>query len=424
MKKTVLIIALFCLFLSCDRNPDPSSEILKQYSFSFQTAQSKKLFAGEWVSDSVTFYAANENNKFKDSVKVLFEVVKGGGVVTKESGYTDKKGKIYTGWKLGSESFDQVLRANVYDLDGNFLTFSNLVAYGFRTGEWDGYSGTPEGSITSMVADTINKFTLMVTNNTVYRQGNRYYIWNKVTDPLLSSSSVIDIDNKGVVYVGTWTGELIKSTDHGISWKACTRPYPDRPYSFYMYVGRDNYVWVFTNGQKLKYSKDGCTTWTEVVNDITGQSIGDIFRLKDGSLLAHGTGCCSLSRSFDEGATWDRLQTPGYSNNFFVNEKDDIFLFTQINGMSLYKSSDYGVTYNLQYNTSVKFVSSMVNIFNKWGSFYYVVIPGFGILKSNDLNSYNVFYTNPDLTKLFIDHNGVLIAKELNTNKAWYRKNN
>jgi hypothetical protein len=424
MKKSVLIIALFCLFLACDRNPDPSSEILKQYSFSFQTAQGKKLFAGEWVSDSVTFYAVNENNKFKDSVRVQFEVAKGGGLVTVGSGYTDKNGKIYTGWKLGSESFDQVLRANVYDLDGNFLTFTNLLAYGFRTGEWDGYSGSPEGSITGLVADTVNKFTLMVTNNNVYRQGSRYYIWNKVADPLLGSASTIDIDNNGVVYVSTWKGELIKSTDHGITWKECTKPYPDRQYSFYLYVGRDNYVWAFTNGQKLKYSNDGCITWKEVVNDYTGQSIGDIFRLKDGSLLAHGTGCCSLSRSFDEGVTWDRLLPPGKSNKFFVNEKDEIFLFTQINGMSLYKSSDYGATFDLLYNTQVSFVLTMHNAFNKWGSFYYVLVPGFGILKSNDLNSYNVFYTNSNLTNLFIDHNGVLIAKELSTNKAWYRKNN
>jgi hypothetical protein len=65
----------------------------------------------------------------------------------------------------------------------------------------------------------------------------------------------------------------------------------------------------------------------------------------------------------------------------------------------------------------------MDKLFNKWGNFYYVLMPGFGILKSYDLNTYDVYWTNKNLNKLFIDHNGVMIAKDWNMNTVYYRKN-
>jgi hypothetical protein len=65
----------------------------------------------------------------------------------------------------------------------------------------------------------------------------------------------------------------------------------------------------------------------------------------------------------------------------------------------------------------------MQNTFNKQGSFYYIILPGYGILKSPDLNTYEVYWVNNNLNNLFIDHNGVLIAKDWNMNTVYYRNN-
>jgi hypothetical protein len=65
----------------------------------------------------------------------------------------------------------------------------------------------------------------------------------------------------------------------------------------------------------------------------------------------------------------------------------------------------------------------MDNIFNKWGNFYYILLPGFGILKSFDLKNFDVYWNNYNLNNLFIDHNGILIAKDWNMNRVYYRKN-
>jgi len=65
----------------------------------------------------------------------------------------------------------------------------------------------------------------------------------------------------------------------------------------------------------------------------------------------------------------------------------------------------------------------MENTFNKWGNFYYVLIPGYGILKSADLINYEDFYRNSNLRNLFIDQNGVMIGKDQDFHTVYYLKN-
>ena len=97
-------------------------------------------------------------------------------------------------------------------------------------------------------------------------------------------------------------------------------------------------------------------------------------------------------------------------------------------GIYLYKSIDYGATYTYLYATSYEWTPGNANVFNKLGHFYYVAIPGWGILKSADLTSYDIYWINSNLKNLFIDHNGVMIATywnwQDNSKKVvYYRKN-
>jgi hypothetical protein len=426
MKRPVLWIALFCFSLACDRYPDPEVKLLKDYSFSFQTDQGKRLFMGELVSDSIRFRAVNNNAPTKESFKVLFETVKGGGQVTASSAYTGIDGFAYTGWELGSESFKQVLRASTYDLSGNFLSSSELVAYGFRTNEWDTLQDAMEYSISGMVADTINRITFMVSGGRLYRQGERYYIWDEVTGQYLSSLRTIYIDRNRVLYVTTWNGDLIRSTDHGETWHLCMRPYSQLNYYLNISITRDNFIWVSTYNLPVKYSKDSGQTWTELGSEISTHGIGDVFRLNDGSIVLHGADCCSLFRSVDEGVTWTKIDTPGYTNKVFVSDKDEIFVNAQ--PFTLYKSTDYGATFTYVYAVWPEWGSSIDNIFYKVDNFYYVLAPGWGILKSVDLTHYDIYWMNSNLRDLYIDHNGVLLGKFWTwkppyENIIYYRKN-
>jgi len=424
MRKPVLLIAIFCILFSCDRYPDPSVSLLSNYSFYFQTSPGMKFFAGELVSDSVGFMVVNNVDPNRDTVKVIFEIARGDGNITVQSANTDKNGLTYTGWKLGSGSFEQILRAKTYDLSGKYLTSTDLSEYGFRNDAWDTCSFSPDCNMTGMISDTVNKFTLMINNNQIFRQGERYYLWEPVNDPALVLPRTINMDRNGVIYVTTWSGELVKSNDHGVSWVTCTKPFPDRPYYIYPYVSNDNNVWVFAWDHPTKFSKDSGITWNDAGSDLSSFGYGNVFRLKDGSLLFHGSNCCSLNRSFDDGLTWTKIETPGSSIKLFVNDKDEIFIVTQENGITIYKSKDYCSTFTSVTRVSPEWgTSDNDNIFNKWSNFYYVLIPGWGILKSADLTHYEEFWHNSNLSDLFIDHNGVLIAKDWNMNTVYYRKN-
>ena len=397
---------------------------LSNYSFYFQTSQGLEFLAGEWVGDSIGFRSVNNIDPINDTVKVIFEIAKGSGNITLQSANTDKNGLIYTKWKLGTGSFKQILRAKTYDLSGKYLTSTDLVEYGFRNDEWDTCSFFPDANMLGMVADTVNKFTLMINSNQIYKQGERYYLWEPVNNPALVSPRTINMDRNRVIYVTTWSGELVKSTDHGVSWETCTKPFPDRPYYIYIDVSNDNYVWVFAWDHPTRFSKDGGITWNDAGSDLSSFGYGNIFRLKDGSLLFHGSNCCSLNRSFDNGLTWTKIATPGYSIKLFVDNKDEIFIVTQENGITIYKSTDYCSTFTSVTRVSPEWgTSDNDNIFSKWNNFYYILIPGWGILKSADLTHYEEFWHNSNLRDLFIDHNGVLIAKDWNMNTVYYRKN-
>ncbi len=422
MKRTVLFVIIFCIVLSCDKYPDPSVDSLSNYTFEFQTGQAMKFAAGDLISDNIVFKATNTINPAESRVKVLFDIVKGDGNISEQSVYTDDNGYTSLSWKSGIGSSEQILRANSYDPGGKYLASTDLVAYGFRDDEWDTFSGYPEGSITGMAADTINKITYIVAYQQLYKQGDKYYIWNPVYDALLNSPSSINIDRNGILYATIVNGDLIKSTDHGQSWSLCTRPYPESTSYLFVQITRDNYIWVSAMNQKVRYSKDGGGSWTDIGSGMTA-GFEDIFRLKDGSLIYHGTDCCSLYRSTDETLTWTKLDAPDYSAKLYVTDNDEISILSQRNGIYIYSSTDYGTTFTQVYNLPYNWYSSFNNTFTRWGSTYYVLIPGEGILSSYDLVHFDMYWYNTQLTGIFIDHNGVLIAKDVNQGTIYYRKN-
>jgi photosystem II stability/assembly factor-like uncharacterized protein len=310
-------------------------------------------------------------------------------------------------------------------LSGNYLNSSDLAAYGFRINAWDTLEGAQEAYITDMSADTVNDITLVVMGGSLYRQGERYYIWDAVVKNL-ASLRTIDIDKDRIFYASTWDGDLIKSPDHGQSWELCTRPYSQINYYLHVYISNDNYLWVSSYNLPIKYSKDSGQTWTELGAEMSIHGLDEIFRLKDGSLLLHGSDCCSLFRSFDEGVSWTKIETPGYSQNLYVNDNDEIFII--VSAFTIYKSTDYGATFSYAYATSPQWGSTSENVFNKVGNFYYILVQGWGILKSSDLTHYEDYWYNSDIRDLFIDHNGVMIAMYWNyqtpyQHTVYYRKN-
>ncbi len=424
-RATIIIVMLILALVSCTK--DPERRDIERYQFYFDNAQGSKMLAGESMEVSFWFHVSVNEYASVDSVRVLFEPVEGGGSVLQGRGYVSSGKNISTVWTLGPDSFRQVLKASAWDLSGRFITSVNLVAYGFREDEWDEVTGSPEVQIMDMVADTVNGVTFMTTFNKLYRQGARFYIWEEVTDPVFNSPNsprTVEIDHNGVIYVSTSGGIIFKSLDHGSSWQPCTKPWPDKSHYLQINLSNDNRLWVSTAGVPVRYSDDRGVTWHDAGAGMSEHRTGDIFRLTDGTLIKHGGDCCSLVKSHDDGQTWTPLPTPGFSQKLFVGEDDAIFVVSdQGTGEFIYRSDDQGATFKLVHSVGVSFRSSYDNIFNRWDGFYYVAIPGFGIMKSNDLKDYENYWLFSDLRTLYIDHNGVLIVKDYDFNSVYYRKN-
>ena len=154
MKNCLFILSSILLILaSCDRYSDPGYEYLENDQFHFIQPSRSIFFSGEIVSDSITFNARSYIPERIKNFTVKFDVVAGGGTITNTSSVTDPSGNVYTGWKLGNSSFQQKLRASVYDQTGYYLSSAYLTVYGFRNNAWDTCSFTPDGSIESMVSD-------------------------------------------------------------------------------------------------------------------------------------------------------------------------------------------------------------------------------------------------------------------------------
>ncbi|HKK42563.1 MAG TPA: sialidase family protein [Bacteroidales bacterium] len=420
MKKLPVFFLLLSMCMSCTKYHDPSIEVISRYYFGFMNAPGQKYMAGDMVDDSLSFYIININGMPYQDALIKFEVISGGGTLSSTDTRTDSLGKAYTTWQLGNETVMQKVRARIFSSEGDCVSSSELYEYGFRKNRWDEFSESPAGSMRSVAADTVNHMTLMVSGGNIYRMGDKYYNWNQVNSTGNRSYSSVDIDRTGVFYIASWDGYLMKSNDGGNSWLSCASPYTDISTTMHLYVANDNSIWAFANTYPTKYSTDGGSTWNIAGGDLSQWGYGDVFRMKDGSLLFHGSDCCSLHRSTDGGATWTPLQTPGYSLKAYVDENDNIYIVTQEGGISIYKSADYGLTFEKLYSVMPLWGTGLDHTFHIWHNTYYILIPGYGILRSDDLIHFTNFWLNENLIDMFITDNGVFIAKDRDMYTIYY----
>lgn len=424
-------ITLLVLSLPACRNlDDPSIEVLADYSISY-THVTGIAVGGEYLQDSLFVSVYNRISPSDiDGYIVEFEVLTGGGSVDNPKLITQKNGKASTRWKLGKESFNQTAVARIYNPEGLFLSELRFNAYGMLYNAWNEVNFSPLSTVSDVVADTVNQRSWMISLSKVYKRGAHFLDWQQINEPKLKGAREIEIDKNGVVYIGTWYGELYKSNDHGQNWIKCTNPIPDRPYYFYFWITIDGDLWATQYERGLWHSKDGGTSWLNPVNvSTTNFYMTGAYRLKNGWLLSLGdpTGQKQLvMKSEDDGKTWTALTTPNYPNSLFVSENDEIIVFTQSNG-GVYKSTDLGKTYKQMYSTSVTFnTGSLQSYVHKFGAFYYMAIPGFGVLKTRNFETFETFFSEPNINGLYIDHTGSVVVmgwhNKLNTSFFYGRK--
>ena len=419
--KLVALGIFLTIFTACADFPDPENTPVESYSFN-NNGLDRKGFANDYISDSLLI---NVRDSYQGiclpGFLVLFEVTKGGGEVDNTEIFTDGQGNAYTRWKLGTSGTEQLVEAQIFNPSGKYLATVPFRAIGFLPGAWNTVSFQPDLSFSDMAADTINGVTLAIGQGGIYEQGERYFDWNLTAYNNLNGPRRIILGADQKLYVSTWYGQLFKSSDKGVSWQECNRPWPDHSYYFFMTLTHDNSIWVTAIGKSLRCSRDGGETWTDASAGLPAEELlGDIYRLTDGTLFFLSLNC-HLNKSVDDGHTWTSVSVSNYPIKLYVTDNDELILFNQEAGISILKSTDKGEHFIKKHSVWPAFGTLMDHTVYKRGRTYYILIPGYGILLTTDFEKFETIFNSDAVNDMFMDDEGVIIARELGGQQVHYR---
>ena len=406
------LFLLTFLSFSCKDYPDPSIEKLYSYSFSHNY---NMLIGegGEYLEDSIYIKIYNQIalGKIKN-FKIDFSVASGDGTMDDHEVMTDANGIATTHWKLGKGKFKQTASAKIYNPEGIFLSQIQFTAYGRLHNAWHDVDFPPLSKLSDLESDTVNHISWMISSGRIYKRGDNFMNW-QLDGANIKGPLEIKIDKNGVTYIVTWYGELFKTNDFGQNWIKCTNPIPNHFTRFNFYTTNEGYIRAKAPQESILWqSKDGGLTWSILQTDfISG------FRLKNGWIISHfDKPYNSIWKSEDDGKTWTMLSVTHYPFFVYVTANDDIIVCNQENGVSVYKSTDMGQSFTRIYNVQTIFgVGSMIR---KYGSWYYFLIEGYGVLKTCDFKEFETILDEPYIHSLYIDHTGSIAVT------GWLEKDN
>jgi photosystem II stability/assembly factor-like uncharacterized protein len=353
-----------------------------------------------------------------------FTVLSGGGSVEPTSSVFNNY-IAKTRWKTGISSSIQQLKIEIFNKDNILINTSYLEAYTFNYNKWDTVTCFPDISIRDILPDTIANQTLMIDYRTLYQQKDKYFEWLSKNN--FSDTYQLQIDRKGVIYLSAYDGKgkIYKSINHGVSWQECNDPIAENKNFYNINVSPNGYIWASSYLENsFRCSRDGGQTWlADTIGLEKDDYLGDIYFLSNGNILFMSSNM-RLYQSSDDGKSWTRMQTPQYPLKLYVTDRDEIIIINQDNGISIYKSTDLGQNYTQKYSIQPKYGTTMKKTIQKINNIYYILIPGYGILKTTDFENFETFVKNTKMVFLYQDHTGTIITRDFENKYTFYYKEN
>lgn len=256
-------------------------------------------------------------------------------------------------------------------------TVKDGVYYTYNIGRgWNKITALEAGiSATDMVVDNKNKCTLFVAFDNKLQKSvdcgrtfDQIYFDNNIGVSV--SAIALDHYDTKIVYLGTSRGDILRSLDGGLSWKAIQRledgikkmivnPKDSRSIfvaTFKNGIYRFNSAGGATSEELEQYrNKFDNTNWTDYNNELKEFNLGInfkdlIYSKEDGSLFLATDKV--ILRSFDEGQSWAKLSllTPEQDssiNSIAVNPQNSQEIF-YVTNTSYYRSYDGGSTWTVK----------------------------------------------------------------------------
>lgn len=432
LKYIILLISYGWIFVSCNTKEEPyvtpPESVEKKVYILHLIGSNQYNGQNMYLNDSIAVRVIDSLTQSDvQGFQVKFSVQSGGGSLDNENAITNTSGFASTRWKLGDKTHEQKVNAKIFDENDSIVGSAELIGYAFRPNIWDTVVLGPHRYIDDMVTDTIKGVTLITTTSMLWKQGERYFDWNRVKSPDVGAFR-IETNKDGVFFIYGYNGGLQKSLDQGETWINCNDPFEldgndDQKPS--MNITSDNSIWLSKMGI-LYHSTDNGSTWSVDTTGLKDISyLGEIFNTKDSTFILRMINS-DCYKSENGGKSWSPLVTPYNPKQIFVTENNEIIIMNnEGNNVALHKSVDGGKTYVKTFSVLTKStVGFPKNIFNEYKGTYYVLIPEFGIASTTNFENFEYYYTNTEANRLFIDHQGTFIVENTEWTRAFYKHNN
>jgi photosystem II stability/assembly factor-like uncharacterized protein len=215
------------------------------------------------------------------------------------------------------------------------------------------------GKISSLAIDPKTNCTLYFTqNNKILKsvdcgRSSKVIYFDTRTNQTITAIAV-DVFNSDIIWAGLTTGDLLKSTDGGVSWATA--------YNFknsikkFLLNPNDSREFYLSTSNGLYKTSDGATTWTNL-SDATNQysnsrDVTDFFFSPAESNSLISVSRYGLLKSTDGGATWNRIEllTPAGQVTILaagVSEQNPQQMY-YVTTSTFYKTSDGGLNWTTQ----------------------------------------------------------------------------
>lgn len=302
--------------------------------------------------------------------------------------------KQYMRWKINMENYWGPNNKLVNRSMVNYQTYSSLQKlipqHRHSHGQWENlgpfdYSGHSSwsqggiGRINCMAFHPSNPqiFWVGTPAGGVWKTNNGGNSWQPISDGFSSigiSGIAVHPQDPNIIYVLTGDGDgsdtpsigVLKTTDGGLHWK---QTYPafavDSPlvygYTINIHPTHPDTLWVGMKTKGIYVTTDGGNWWTQKVDSTT---VWDIEYVPNSPDTVYAASTNGLLRSVNGGVTWISIDDPNFPNSYVrmaiavsPDEPSNIYaLFGGATGMNgtfkgLFKSTDYGSTFNMQSNS-------------------------------------------------------------------------
>lgn len=413
MRISSFFLLFSCLFfLACAPGEAPFIEITRSLSVNttgnYQTAK-----AGDYFSDSVGVVMAVEGGDYKaEDFNVHFEIIAGGGSVSRDF-VPVKNNRALTYMQTGTESSIQKLKAVITDKKGEKHFEQIIRGTAFAPGRWDTMHLTTVPFIRDVLFDTLAQKTTLAAGCFFYKQTDNYYNWTYfMPSPDNQCPTQLLMTDEGDYFSAGASGGICISQDRGNSWEICEQPLANLNSAYRLNTSGDGTLWAgcYSDDRAFFVSNDKGQSWEDVSDGLANNEFArDIYRVSDDSLFM----LSNFGRFYKSGAddiSWQLTDAPEFALKFYITAAGDFILINQDDGITVYKSNDYGETWQNMHNVRPEFHTSMSKSIQHINNRYFLLIPGYGIMQTQDFEEYTLFYNNSNIRQLYRNHENVLIA--------------